>query len=171
MGYIDHSLGRNETLLYRARFPWFYRVGAWTLLFVFLVAGAVAHANDLRWVAAALWLVGLVLFLTAMVPVWTTEIGVTNQRLIYKTGLIWRNTHEVQLRAIEEVDLHQGVLGRLLDFGRLQVHGTGADDVVLPNIDDPVGLRKALQEGMASAQPAQAPAPAPAHNEAPHSAA
>ena len=75
-----------------------------------------------------------------MVPIWTTEIGVTNQRLIYKRGLLWRTTQELQLRAIEEVKLTQGLLGRLLDFGRLELHGTGVGDIILPSLADPVGL-------------------------------
>jgi uncharacterized membrane protein YdbT with pleckstrin-like domain len=94
---------------------------------------------------------GLVLFIALLEPLWTTEIGVTDQRFIYKRGLLWRTTQELQLRAIEEVNLEQGVLGRLLDFGRLQLHGTGVYDIRLPNLADPVGLRKALQDGIAAA--------------------
>jgi uncharacterized membrane protein YdbT with pleckstrin-like domain len=91
------------------------------------------------------------LFLAIMLPIWTTEIGVTSQRFIYKRGLLWRSTHELQLRAIEEVNLEQSLLGRMLDFGRLELHGTGVDDIRLPPLADPLGLRKALQDGMAAA--------------------
>jgi hypothetical protein len=67
----------------------------------------------------------------------------------------WRKTQELQLRAIEEVNLDQGVMGRLLDFGNLELRGTGVDDIALPTLADPLGLRKALQDGMAAAtQPA-----------------
>ena len=94
------------------------------------------------------------LFLTIMGPLWTTEIGVTNQRFIFKRGLIWRATHELQLRAIEEVNLQQDLLGRIFDCGRLRLHGTGVDDIRLPVLADPIGLRKALQDGMAAANQA-----------------
>jgi hypothetical protein len=56
----------------------------------------------------------MVLFLGILVPIWTTEIGVTNERAIFKRGLLWRATQALQLRAIEEVALEQGLLGRLL---------------------------------------------------------
>ena len=109
-------------------------------------------------VGGVLALAGVAVFLGVLIPIWTTEIGVTNQRLIYKRGLIWRKTQELQLRAIEEVKLDQGLLGRLLDFGRLDLHGTGVGDIRLPALADPVGLRKALQDGMAAAaQPAPRP--------------
>ena len=47
MSYIDHSLGRSETLLYCARFPWFYPGCAWALLL-----GHYAEANDVVFGAA-----------------------------------------------------------------------------------------------------------------------
>jgi uncharacterized membrane protein YdbT with pleckstrin-like domain len=173
MSYIEHSLGEAETLLYRARFPWFYGAGGWAVLVLGGLAGIVAYANGLGLVGGVLALVGLVVFLGILMPIWTTEIGVTNQRLIYKRGLIWRKTQELQLRAIEEVNLDQGLLGRLFDFGRLDLHGTGVGDIRLPTLADPVGLRKSLQDGMAAAaHPAQQPgAVAVLHNDSPRSAA
>jgi len=166
MGYIKHSLGRSEELLYRAHFPWFYAAVAWALLLGFLLAaGAAATAEARGEVVGGLILAGVVLFAVIMLPLRTTEIGVTNQRFIYKRGLIWRATHELQLRAIEEVNLQQGIVGRIFDFGRLQLHGTGVDDIRLPALADPLGLRKALQDGMAAAnqasfgRPAEPPLP------------
>ena len=162
MSYIDDSLVHKETVLYRAHFPWFYQASAWGLLVAFVVGSLIALTSGYHWLAAILVLAGLVLFLTIMVPVWTTEVGVTTQRLVLKRGLIWRTTHELQLRAIEEVNLEQSLLGRMVDVGRMEIHGTGVDDIRLPSLADPMQLRKALQAGMATAaQPGIAAAPAP----------
>ena len=173
MSYIEHSLGEAETLLYRARYPWFYGSSGWAALILGGLVGALAYANGFGLLSGAPVLVGLVVIFAVLVPIWTTEIGVTNQRLIYKRGLIWRKTQELQLRAIEEVNLDQGLLGRLFNFGRLDLHGTGVGDIRLPALADPVGLRKALQDGMAAAaQPAQPPeAAAVVHTVSPRSAA
>jgi uncharacterized membrane protein YdbT with pleckstrin-like domain len=79
---------------------------------------------------------------------------VTNQRLIHRRGLVRRSTEELQLRAVEEVRLEQGLVGRLLGFGRVVVSGTGIEDVRLPALAEPVRLRRKLQEAMAvAAQP------------------
>jgi uncharacterized membrane protein YdbT with pleckstrin-like domain len=173
MSYITHSLAEAEVLLYRARFPWFHSAGGWTALILGALAGVVAYANGFGLVGGAIALVGLVVFLGILMPIWTTEIGVTTQRLIYKRGLVWRKTQELQLRAIEEANLDQGLLGRLLDFGQLDLHGTGVGDIRLPMLADPVGLRKALQDGMAAAvQPVQThEAVAGVHGDSPRSAA
>lgn len=37
MGYIEQSLGQNETLIYKARFHWLYYAAAWTALILLIV--------------------------------------------------------------------------------------------------------------------------------------
>jgi hypothetical protein len=125
MSYITHSLGRNETLRYRAHFHWFYYFATWGAFLISLVAAAEAHGCGLPWVAGLAPLLGVAAFLSIMIPIWTTEIGVTNQRFIFKRGLLRRTTNELQLRAVEQVNLRQGIPGRLFNFGHLEVHGTG----------------------------------------------
>ena len=149
--YVEESLGRNETILYRAHFPWFYAAGAWSALAVSALAAAYAAVNSNNLVALALLAVGVSVFVFVLYPVWTTSITVTNQRFIYRRGLLSRTSHDLQLRAVEEVNLQQGIVWRLLDCGRLDLHGTGVDNIQLPLLADPVGLRQALQNGMDSA--------------------
>jgi uncharacterized membrane protein YdbT with pleckstrin-like domain len=94
-----------------------------------------------------------------MIPVWTIEIAVTNHRLIFKRGLFSRAAADLQLRAIEQVGLQQSFIARLLNMGRVQVHGTGVDDVRLPTIADPVALQRSIQEAMGTLASAGNPAP------------
>ena len=171
MSYIDESLGRDEALHYRARFPAIYHVGAWIFLIGLGVAGAAAASSGWGWAGFGLALAGVLLFASLMVPIWTTEIGVTTQRFIYKRGLIWRNSQELQLRSIEEVNLEQGLLGRLFNFGRIALHGTGVGDIQLPSLAEPVALQRAIQEGIGAATQTVAPAAKPADQPAPASAA
>jgi uncharacterized membrane protein YdbT with pleckstrin-like domain len=159
MGYIDSSLGRDEALLYRARFHWAQRAVGWGALIAFALVALFTYWHGYSWLASILLLVGIAVFLSVMVPLWTTEIGVTNQRLIFKRGFLFRSTDEVQLRAIEEVNLEQPVLGRLLGYGRLLVHGTGDDELELPIIADPLALRRTLQDAIHDAQAGMAAPP------------
>jgi membrane protein YdbS with pleckstrin-like domain len=166
MSYIDESLAPNEELLYRARFHWLHKAGAYLTLALIAVI-ALASLTLVEGVpaligAAAITVLGLVIFVAMMTPIWTTEIGVTNHRFIFKRGWLSRTTDELQLSSIEEVNLEQGAFGRLLDYGRLVLHGTGVNDIKLPPLADPVGLRRALQEGMGSAKAAVVVVPQPA---------
>lgn len=156
MSYINESLAENERLIYRARFHWLHKAQAWVALAFFLGLGvvglAVGSGSIALIAAAALSAVGLAIFVTVMMPIWTTEIGVTSQRLISKRGWLKRRTDELQLTSIEEVNLIQSAMGRLFDYGRVVVHGTGVNDIELPTLADPVGLRRALQEAMGDAK-------------------
>jgi membrane protein YdbS with pleckstrin-like domain len=163
MSYIDESLASNEALIYRARFHWLQKAGAYTILSV-LIAIALACVVFVDGLSAltgavAITTLGLILFVAMMIDIWTTEIGVTNHRFIFKRGWLRRTTDELQLSSIEEVNLEQGALGRLFGYGRLVLHGTGVNDIRLPQLADPVGLRRALQEGMGAAKAAVVVAP------------
>jgi uncharacterized membrane protein YdbT with pleckstrin-like domain len=158
MSYIEHSLGKNEALRYRARFPALYHVGAAAILAAGLATAFLLAVYELGWIGLVAAAIAAVAFLAIELPLLTTEIGVTSQRLIYKRGWIWRTTNELQLRAIEQVTLDQSLLGRLLNYGRVSVHGTGVDDIALPALAEPVALQRAIQEAIGAAVPAAASA-------------
>ena len=152
MAYIEQTLGANERLVSKAHFHWMYYAAAIVALVTSLGVSTLLVSYDFApfwaWIAT---LVGLVIFLSILVPIWTTEIGVTTQRLVLKRGVIKRNIDELQLWAIESVNLQQSLLGRLLDFGRLVAQGTGDDSITLPVIADPLGFRKAIQDAIGHA--------------------
>ena len=72
---------------------------------------------------------------------WTTEIAVTDRRVITKTGFIRRKTTEMNMEKVESVDVDQSVLGRILDYGDVIVRGTGSGLAPMRNIDAPLELR------------------------------
>ncbi len=86
-----------------------------------------------------------------MIPIWTTEVGLTNERLIYKRGFLYRDTKEIQLRAVEEAALVQSIWGRIFNFGHFTVHGTGGEDWQLPVLADPITIRRLLEEALTQA--------------------
>ena len=152
MSYIERSLGENEVLRYRARFHFFYYLVAWGALILGIAATLLAYNAYDSWIAPMPLIIGAIVWLSILVPIWTTEIGVTNQRIIYKRGLVQRDTSELQLRSIEEVKFEQSIWGRIFNFGKLEIHGTGDDTVFLPAVADPLRLRSALQGAIGDAQ-------------------
>ena len=151
MSYIRNSLGANETVHYIAHFHWIHYAFAYGALIVSVLLGVLSYNAQYPVVTIVPPFIGVIIFLAIMIPIWTTEIGVTNQRVIYKTGFISRQTSELQLGSVEEVQLHQDILGRIFDYGRLEIHGTGEEQIYLPSLGNPLELRKALQEGLGEA--------------------
>jgi uncharacterized membrane protein YdbT with pleckstrin-like domain len=74
----------------------------------------------------------------------TVDIAVTDRRVIVKTGLIRRHTAEMNMDKVESVTVYQPVFGRLLDFGSVQVRGTGVGLGHLDYIKSPILLRNTI---------------------------
>jgi uncharacterized membrane protein YdbT with pleckstrin-like domain len=74
-----------------------------------------------------------------------TELGLTNKRVICKTGIISRQSEEMKLTSIETVEIDQGVFGRILGYGNIHVSGRGISDVVLRSVKDPMAVKRAIE--------------------------
>ena len=135
------SSSAKHTSMVRNSAAWF----ALIFLIVLAVGALIFATGTQQWVLLGISATGLAFVLYQMIPIWTTEIAVTNHRLVVKRGWLTRSTSELQLKSIEQVNFHQGLLGRLLDFGRIDIHGTGVDDLRLPNIGSPKDLLKAIE--------------------------
>ena len=129
MKFIKSTLPDNETIEMEISFHWTHTLVAWLYL---LVLG---------------WLViGIFLFISMYLEKWTTERALTNRRLILKRGLIRRKTEEISFNRVEEVNLSQSILQRILGSGDIKVTGTGAGEIMLRNIDDPLDVQKKINE-------------------------
>ena len=127
MSYVDKTIGKNETIIYRVQFHWTYTFLAFLNL---LLLGA--------------FIIGIYYFLKMMINKWTTERVLTNERYIQKIGWISRDTEEMSLDRIEEVNLNQSLLGRILGFGTVEISGTGSGKINLRYIDNPLIFQKHL---------------------------
>lgn len=100
----------------------------------------------IRLASLLVFVMGMLSFARMMVIRATTEIAITNERLIYKRGLVARYVGEMSIDRIEGVNVLQSVLGRIFNYGRVMVRGMGVGEVVLPPLQDPVTFRKAIEK-------------------------
>jgi uncharacterized membrane protein YdbT with pleckstrin-like domain len=91
--------------------------------------------------AAILMLLAAAAALPAAIRRATTELAVTDRRVIYKSGVISRHTLEMNRSKVESVDVDQSLLGRLFGFGTVIVRGTGGSLEPIRLISDPLGFR------------------------------
>ncbi|MGB3044956.1 MAG: PH domain-containing protein [Xanthobacteraceae bacterium] len=153
MSYSTTALANDEEVIYRTPLHWIIYVRPVVLI---PASALVAQAINLdnyeetpvaTAVSALLFVVGVLMFVGALIEVWTTEIAVTNRRVILKRGLISRDTIEMALNRVEGVDVQQSIAGRLLGYGTINVHGTGAGIQRIKYVSDPIGLRRAAFSG------------------------
>ena len=97
-----------------------------------------------RYTTYALALVAVVLLIQQWFQWWVTEIAVTNRRVIYKKGLVRRQTNEMNMDKVESVQIDQSILGRMLDYGDVTILGTGEGFETLRTIASPIELRNSI---------------------------
>jgi uncharacterized membrane protein YdbT with pleckstrin-like domain len=162
MKYVTRVLQPGETVEYLARVHWLIYFRAVLLLIVALIAlVASAMVGDinpgivtpdqislaLRIVALFFALFAFVSWLRALILQISTELAVTDRRVIHKTGLIRRNTIEMNRSKVETVGVDQSLLGRMLGYGTITVRGTGGSFEPIWFISDPLTFRTHITAG------------------------
>jgi len=76
----------------------------------------------------------------------STEMAVTNKRILIKTGLLSRNTFELLLSKVESIGVQEGLMGRMLEYGSVVVRGTGGTPEPFSTIAHPLEFRRQVQQ-------------------------
>lgn len=149
MRYVTRVLQPGETVVYMTRLHWFLYWRATFLLAICIVLAIAAYyvadnhniSLALGIAAIILALLGLSSALRAFIRRATTELAVTDQRVIFKTGLFARHTLEMNRTRVESVTVDQTLLGRMFGYGTVTVRGVGSAFEPIRNIGDPLTFR------------------------------
>ena len=155
MSYIQENLSANEKILFKASvsgaifIPAFVYLAIASASLVYCLSFATQHTTNTGIIAGIILIVSLaflllaILFaLKALIIILTTEFGVTNKRVIAKTGFIRRRTIEMLLSKVESVSVNQNILGRIFNFGNVTITGTGGTRETFRAIVEPLAVRK-----------------------------
>lgn len=152
MGYLERTLQPGEEIVYQTHVHWVVYLPA--LLFAAGGAGALVVAylgaaprDLLTWLGLGLLAVALVLGLAAWIKRISTEMAITNRRVMLKSGFVWRKTYEIDRSKVESVNVDQSILGRILDFGTVTVAGTGSGSAPMKDVRAPIEFRGKLLAG------------------------
>jgi uncharacterized membrane protein YdbT with pleckstrin-like domain len=149
MSYVQRVLKPDEQVRHISSIHW---IVYWPGAAVALLAAVAYWLGDTRYLpgiwrytAYGLALVATFLLIQQWVQWWITEIAVTNRRVIYKKGLIQRETNEMNMDKVESVQIDQSIIGRMLDYGNVTILGTGEGGFkTLHTIAGPIELRNSI---------------------------
>jgi uncharacterized membrane protein YdbT with pleckstrin-like domain len=142
MRYIEQILQPGERLVYSTRTHWVVYLPGLALLIVALLLMASSSGLFLHLLYALVGLAGAGWLLMKWFERFTTEIDVTDKRVIYKKGFIRRETVEMNMDKIVSIDVKQSILGRILDYGTITINGAGDNNLEpLPTIGSPLTFR------------------------------
>lgn len=151
MTYADRILQPDERIRHQARLHWIMMLPGSLLTAASVAVGFTgllslkgAAGMALLALSTVLFLVGGARLLAAWLTRLSTEIIVTNRRIVLKTGLFSRRTKEMNLDKVESVQVDQSLIGRMLDFGTLVIRGVGAGLEPLANVAQPLELHRQI---------------------------
>jgi len=149
MNYVEKNLIPGEELVFRTGLHWSVLVGP-VILALAVAAGGVAcliqKDMDFLYAGAALLIVAAAIAAFAVAKRNAVEIAVTNRRVIIKTGMVSRRSLEIMLAKVESIGIDEPVMGRMLGYGTVVVHGTGGTPEPFRRIAHPSEFRRKVQE-------------------------
>lgn len=153
MSYVSRHLLKNESVVYTASLHWivYWKAALFFCISVIFLIAFRRNTQSVGFYSGLLLLVpGLFFLVRVLLVTLTTELVVTSQRIVVKIGFIGRETLELKHHKVESVAVSQSILGRLLNYGDVSVHGTGGAHQLVRSIISPVRFK---QEANAADEP------------------
>jgi len=128
--YVESVLSSGETVEYEAK------VSIWSLMPLFIIG----------LVLLPLYGLGLIFWISAYLKYVSTELAITNKKIIAKFGFIKRDTIELLLPKVESIQVNQSLFGRMLNYGSIVVSGAGNPQAPVPGISSPIQFRRTFMD-------------------------
>jgi membrane protein YdbS with pleckstrin-like domain len=146
--YTKVTLQADERPLHKTTIHWMVLVvpilaGVFSLIIIGPI-GMIASWKGQSWVWLLL-LIPVAIVTFAVLAVKTSELVITDRRVLIKVGFIQRQTFEMFISKIESVAVTQGMLGRFFNYGTVEIRGTGGSSESFATIVAPLQFRDAIQ--------------------------
>lgn len=161
--YVKRVLQPDEGLLYQAQIHWvIYLDGLFYILLGALLGSFGPHLVQmllgdsmldfarlpLKFFSLAIVAYGALDLVLSYIRQISTELVITNQRVIAKTGLVATTSYELMIGKVEGATIDQSALGRIMGYGTLMVKGTGGGISPIDPIADPTGFHRQLMHAI-----------------------
>jgi len=129
MGYLEGLMSEKEKIVFKTRQHWLTilpKVVVWGVISVAIVAVSIILAAFplIGWLALVILLVLVFPFWRVIVDFlnwWNEQYVITNRRVIQLEGIINKHSIDSSLEKVNDVVLQQSALGRVLNYGDVQI--------------------------------------------------
>lgn len=168
MSYVEHVLLNDEQVVYYGHVHWImYYPGAlccaaalavakyvpqlvktneWFAWIGYELYAAIPFLFNAPTIAGILFTVGIGFLIWAYTICYSTEIAVTDRRVIAKWGVINTVTTEIDRRKIAGVIIAQGPFGKMMGYGTVVLRGYSNDISGLPPLSKPFEFQKYVNQ-------------------------
>ncbi|CAN5629177.1 hypothetical protein BH10ACT3_BH10ACT3_19140 [soil metagenome] len=158
MGFSKDNLHREEKIVLDLHPHWIMLAKGVVLLIAAIVVGIVLLLWDTgttnlnrvtRGFGVVLVIVALLYFLQRWIAWISTNFVVTNDRCIYREGIISKRGIEIPLARINTVFFNQGIIDRMVGAGTLTIESAGEHGVqTFEDVRNPIAVQQELYQQM-----------------------
>ena len=175
MSYVEKHLIEGEQIIYTTRLHWIVLVvplllgvifGIVGIVLLVLVASSGPPASDTGHPSTfsgtfslamaiggiLLLFIAVILFVRGILKRNSTQMTVTNMRVVASVGIASRRSVEIFLSRVESVGVEESVMGRMLGYGTVIVRGTGGTPESFNKVAHPLEFRTQVQRQIELAQ-------------------
>ncbi len=162
--YVKRAMQKDEKILYAAQLHWVIYKGS---VFYLILGGVLGHFGPMigtllfgdgewaryvetyvRYFALGSVAVGALLAFFTYIRQISTELVITNQRVIAKHGFVATTSYELMMTKVEGATIDQSVMGRLLGYGTLMIKGTGGGISPIDHVASPYKFHAVLMDAL-----------------------
>lgn len=126
MGYPERLLSDNEVITSEFRPHWSGIVREGLVILAALILIAILVINEAPgWLSLGVFVVAIVIITRGLTRWFTTLHVITNERVIYRAGLIAKRGKEIPLEVINDVAFNQSMFERIFGTGDLLIESAG----------------------------------------------
>lgn len=95
-----------------------------------------------KFISVSLFMAGIAMLLRAWLHIYSTEVVVTNMRVLVKVGISTATTAEIDRHRISSVIVTKPLMGRIFDYGWISILGYSGNISGLPVLTSPHEIQK-----------------------------
>ena len=136
------AIEEHEKIILIVKKHWLM-LGKSLIFLVLAVIFRLIHVSELMSISIS---VGIVLMSVYLYFDWDLDIWVvTNRRVIDEWGVLSSNTRETPLDTIQNVDYHQSIIGKMFDYGNVEIRSAAAEGKTVNKfVASPKGLKDTI---------------------------
>ena len=156
MPYPQNELHPTEELVLDLHPHWWFFAKSAALLVLAFVLGIIVLANGWSWakIPVGLFILVTVVWFTERYIRWvSTHFVLTNDRVIFRTGIVAKHGIEIPLERINTIFFHQRIFERVLGLGDLDIESASKDGAQrFEDIRNPSGVQNEIYQQMEANQ-------------------
>lgn len=128
MNYVERNLRKNESLIAKAKISWIPIIPG--LIFAFLIifgAKLLSDVSDELEILSLICIAFAVLYIIIkIIQISSIELGVTNKKIIGKTGVVIAQSLDTYLEKIDNFSISETLGGKIFGYSTIQISTTSA---------------------------------------------